>query len=136
MPLWAIVVIIVVAVAIAVALFVLLPRMRRTAQIKARERELSQRRDRVITEQREEATVRERRAEEAEQRARIAEQEARRERAEAQLRQERAELHERGMADHELVEEHERERFAGTSAVDGDGVTGATTATGTPPGAA
>ena len=38
-----------------------------------------------------------------------------RERAEAQLRRERAELHDRGMADHELVEEHERDEFAGTS---------------------
>ena len=46
-----------------------------------------------------------------------AEQEARRQRAEAELRQEKATLHERGMADHELIEDHERERFAGTSAV-------------------
>jgi hypothetical protein len=50
-------------------------------------------------------------------RARITEHEARRERAEAQLREERAALHERGMADHELIEDHEREHFAATSAV-------------------
>jgi hypothetical protein len=48
---------------------------------------------------------------------RIAEQEAQLERAEAELRQQRAALHEEGMADHELVEEHERERFVGTSAI-------------------
>src|SRR5207249_8386778 len=69
------------------------------------------------SEQREEADSRVRQAEVAEQRARIAKQEAQRERAEAELRQERAALHERGMADHELIEEHEREEFAGTSAV-------------------
>ena len=81
------------------------------------ERELRRRRERVISEQRQEAETRAKRAEEAEQRARIAEQEARRERAEAQVRRERASLHERGMADHELVDETERDRFAGTSAV-------------------
>ena len=43
--------------------------------------------------------------------------EAQRERAEADLREERAKMHERGMADHELVEEHERDKFADTSAV-------------------
>jgi len=42
--------------------------------------------------------------------------EAQRERAEAQLRRERAALHERGMADHELVEDDGRERFADTAA--------------------
>jgi hypothetical protein len=51
----------------------------------------------------------------AEQKARIAEQEAKRERAEAELHQTRAEQHERGMADHELVDDHERDRFAAAS---------------------
>ena len=73
-------------------------------------------------------TARERQASEAEQRARIAAKEAEAERAQAELHQERAGLHERGMADHELIDESERERFAGTSAMngrhdrDGDGV--------------
>lgn len=63
------------------------------------------------------ADSRARRADEADHRARIAEQEAQRDRAEAQVRQEKAALHERGMADDELVGDNERERFAGTSAV-------------------
>jgi hypothetical protein len=46
----------------------------------------------------------------------MAEYEAQRERADAQLHQARAETHEQGMADHELVEDGERKRFAGTSA--------------------
>jgi hypothetical protein len=116
-PVWAIIVIVVVVILILLALFFVLPRARETARVKRRERELGRRRERVISERHEEAEVRSRRAEQAEQRARIAEQEARRERAEAQLRVEKAALHERGMADHELVAEHERDEFAGTSAV-------------------
>jgi hypothetical protein len=50
----------------------------------------------------------------------MAQKEAERQRAEAGLHQERASMHERGEADHELIEEHERDRFAGTSA-DPDG---------------
>jgi multidrug resistance efflux pump len=100
--------------------------MRERARVRARERELGQRRGRVIEEHRQEAEVRTSRAQEAEQRARIAQQEAERERAAAQLSQEKAGLHERGLADHELIEDDERERFAGTSAVEpngnGDGV--------------
>ena len=64
-------------------------------------------------------TARERQASEAEQKARIAAKEAEAERAQAELHQERAGLHERGMADHELIDESERERFAGTSAMNG-----------------
>jgi hypothetical protein len=116
----AIIVLVVVVATVALALFVFVPRARERGRAKRRDRELRQRRDRVISQQREEAAQRSRRAEEAEQRARIAEQEANRERAEAQLRQERAALHDRGMADHELVVDHERERFAGTSAVGAD----------------
>jgi hypothetical protein len=47
----------------------------------------------------------------------MAEHEATRERAAAQLEQERVELHERGLADHELVADDDRERFTRTSAV-------------------
>ena len=50
----------------------------------------------------------------------MAEAEAERERAEAELHEQRAEMHERGMADHELVDESEREKFAGTSAMRDD----------------
>ncbi len=117
MSIIAIVVIVVVIAVVLLGLFLLLPRFRDRARVKKRELELRQRRKQVVSEHREEADTRARRAEEAESRSRIAEQEARRERAEAQLRQEKAAVHERGMADHELVEDHEREDFAGTSAV-------------------
>lgn len=116
----AIIVIAVVVVALLVALFVFLPTVRERARLKARERELGQRREHAATEQREVAEQHLSRAEAAEQHARIAAEEARRERAEADLRQERAGLHERGLADHELIEDDERERFAGTSAVPDD----------------
>jgi FtsZ-interacting cell division protein ZipA len=120
----AIIVIAVVVVALLVGLFMLLPAMRERARLKARERELGQRRERAASEQREAAEQHVGRAEAAEQRARIAAEEARRERAEADLRQERAGLHERGLADEELIEDHEREHFAGTSAVSDDGELG------------
>lgn len=109
---------IVVIALILLALFAfVLPRARRTAQVKARERELSQRREHVADEHRQEATERRNQAEMAEQRAKMAAAEAERERAEAQMREQRAEMHERGMADHELIDESERDRFAGTSAM-------------------
>ncbi len=117
MPIWLIIVIVVVVVLILVALVAVLPRTREKARVRKQERELGRRREQAVSEQREEADARARRAEEAEQRARIAEQEARRERAAAELHQEQATMHERGMADHELVDDHEREEFAGTSAV-------------------
>ncbi len=120
MPTWLIIVIVVVVVAILLAAVFVLPRAREKARITRRERELGQRRDQAITEHREVAESRARRADEAEHRARIAEQEARRERAEAQLREEKAALHERGMADDELISDDERDRFAGTSAVAGE----------------
>ena len=41
-------------------------------------------------------------------------------RAEAQLREEKAALPERGLADRELIDENERDHFAGTSAVADD----------------
>jgi C4-dicarboxylate-specific signal transduction histidine kinase len=118
MPVWAIIVIVVVVVIILATLGFVLPRARERARVKRSERELGRRRDRAITENREEAEVRERRAEGAERRARIAEQEARVERSQAQLREEQAELHERGLADHDLVADDEREKFAGTSAAE------------------
>lgn len=120
MPVWTIIVIAVVVVAILLVAVWLLPRARETARIKRRERELGHRREQAITEHREVAESRSRSANEAERRARIAEQEARRERAEAQLSEEKAGLHERGMADDELVSDDERPRFAGTSAVAGE----------------
>lgn len=112
------IVVIVVVVVIALLLLVLAPRMRERGRVAKRERELDQRRDTVATEHREEAAGRERQAEVAEQRARVAEQEAQRERAEAQLQKEKATLHEKGLADHELVADDEREKFAGTSAME------------------
>jgi multidrug efflux pump subunit AcrA (membrane-fusion protein) len=122
----AIIAIVVVALIVIALLAFMLPRMRAKAQVQKRERELQTRRDRAAEEQRAEATARERQATEAEQRARIAQKEAEAERAQASLHEERAGLHERGMADHELIDESERDRFAGTSAMsndrDGDGV--------------
>jgi FtsZ-interacting cell division protein ZipA len=109
---------IVVVALILIALFAfVLPRARRTAQVKARERELERRRERVAGEHRAEAEERRGQAEMAEQRAQVAESEAKRERAEAELREQRAQMHERGMADDELIDESEREKFAGTSAM-------------------
>jgi hypothetical protein len=112
----AIIAIVVVALIIIALLAFVLPRMRARARERARERELQDRRERVVGEHRAQAEQREREAAEAEQRARIAEREAQAQRAQAELHQERAGLHERGMADHELIEDHEREHFAGTSA--------------------
>ena len=112
-----IIAIIVVVVLLIVLFAFVLPRARRTARVKARERELGQRRERAAEEHRVEAADRNRQAELAEQKARIAESEAQRERAEAELREQRAQMHEKGMADHELIDEHERDRFAGTSAM-------------------
>jgi hypothetical protein len=90
--------------------------MRERGRIRKQERELQQRREGAAAEHREHAQSRERGAEAAEQRARVAEQEAERERAEANLHQERAAASERGMADRELIDDDERDRFAGTSA--------------------
>jgi FtsZ-interacting cell division protein ZipA len=115
-----IIVIVAVVVILLIAALVALPRMRQRAQIRGRERRLDERRDQVVTAHREEAADRERRAEVAEQRARVAEQEAQRERAAAQAREEEAKLHERGLADHELISPDERDEFAGTSAVPDD----------------
>src|SRR4051812_25552066 len=113
----AIIAIVVVALIIIGLLAFMLPRMRARARVQKRERELQSRRERVAGEHRAEADMRARQAAEAEQRARIAATEAKAERAQAEFHQERAGLHERGMADDELIEDHERERFEGTSAM-------------------
>ena len=105
------IIVIVVAAVLVVALLVMLPRMRASARRKQAERELHSRRETVADEHRAAAAERESRAETAEQQARIAEQTAQRERAEANLQSERAGMHERGMADHELIDESERDRF-------------------------
>jgi hypothetical protein len=85
----AIIVVAVVAVLVLLALTVAGRGFRNRAEIRRRELELRQRRRQVAGEQREEA----------------------------ELRREKATLHEHGMADDELIEDSERERFAGTSAV-------------------
>jgi type II secretory pathway pseudopilin PulG len=102
---------IVIAAIIIIALLVMLPRMRASARRKQAERELHSRRQTVAEEHRSAAAERENRAEMAQQKARMAEQAAQRERAEANLQSERADMHERGMADHELIDESERDRF-------------------------
>ena len=99
----AIIAIIVVAVIVIAVIAIALPRMR----AKAREREVVRRRNEVAEAHRDRASDRAARAEEAEQ-------VAARERAEAELHETRARLHERGLADEELDDEHERlggERF-------------------------
>jgi hypothetical protein len=110
---------IVVVALILLALLFFIPRMREKARVKARERELSKRREAVAGQHREVADTRQQEAERAEREARMAQKEAERQRAEAELHQERATMHERGDADHELIDEQERDRFAGTSAMSG-----------------
>jgi FtsZ-interacting cell division protein ZipA len=111
---------IVVVALILLAVLFFIPRMKRQAELKKRERELGHRREAVATEHREVADTRQREADQAERQARMAQKEAEKQRAEAELHQERATMHERGDADHELIDEHERDKFAGTSA-DPDG---------------
>ncbi|MDQ6835484.1 MAG: hypothetical protein M3016_04785 [Actinomycetota bacterium] len=113
----AIIVIVVVVVLVLVALLVLMPRMRERNRLRRRESELDDRREHVVEANRAEAGARDERADEAERRARIAQQEAQRERAEANIRQEKADIHERGIADEQLIDPEERKDFAGTSAV-------------------
>ena len=110
---------IVVVALILLALLFLLPRMREKARVQKRERELNQRREAVAGQHHEVADTRQREAEQAERQARIAQKEAERQRAESELHQEKAEMHRRGDADHELIDDHERDRFAGTSAMPG-----------------
>jgi hypothetical protein len=121
------IVVIVVAAIILLALLVMLPRMRASAQRQKAERELAQRRETVATEHRSAAREREQRAEMAEQKARLAQTAAEKERAEAGMMEQRAQMHERGMADDELVDDSERDRFEDVMSTpqdrDGDGHT-------------
>ena len=103
---------IVVVVLILLALLVMLPRMRAKSQERKARNELESRRERVATEHRETASVRATEADKAEQEAEIAAQRARAERAEAQKHEAEAQMHDRGLADDQLIEEHERDRFA------------------------
>jgi flagellar biosynthesis/type III secretory pathway M-ring protein FliF/YscJ len=108
----AIIAIVVVALILLALFAFVLPRMRRQAQVKARERELGQRRERVAEQHRTQANEREREADMADRKAQLAQAEAEKQRAEAQMQQQRAQMHEQGMADHELVDDNERDRFA------------------------
>jgi len=108
----AIIAIVVVALILLAIFAFVLPRARRKAQVKARERELHQRREQVADHHRTEASTREREADMAERKAQLAQAEAEKQRAEARMQQQRADMHERGMADDELVADHEREHFA------------------------
>ena len=111
---------IVVIALILIGLLVMLPRMRRQAEMKKRERELGQRRDAAAGQHRQVAETRESEADKAEREARMAQKQAEKQRAEAELHKERATMTERGDADHELIDEHERDKFAGTSADTGE----------------
>jgi FtsZ-interacting cell division protein ZipA len=115
-----IIAIVVIALILLVLFAFVLPRARKGAEMKKREHELEQRREHRAEEHRVEAAERRNEAEMAEQRARMAETEAQKERAEAEMREQRAQMHERGMADHELIDDSERDRFAGTSAMRDD----------------
>jgi hypothetical protein len=99
--------------------------MRASAHRKQAERELHSRRDAVAEEHRSAAAEREHHAEVAEQKARMAQQAAERDRAEANLQSERASMHERGMADDELIDDHERDRFADVANTPGTADAGA-----------
>jgi uncharacterized membrane protein YhiD involved in acid resistance len=102
---------IVIVVLLIVAVLVLMPRMRAKAGEKQAERELGRRRERVATENRDQAGERSRQADQAEQKAAIAQQTAERERAEARRLETEADMHDRGLADDQLVEDHERDRL-------------------------
>ena len=110
---------IVVVVLILLALLFLLPRMRAKSNERKAQRELESRRERVATEHRETASERAGEAERAEQEAEIAQQKARAQRAEAEKHEAEAKMHERGLADDKLVDENERDRFAGVSGTTG-----------------
>jgi hypothetical protein len=116
----AIIAIVVAALIIIALIAFLMPR----ARARREQRELETRREQRAGEHRQEAELREREAAEAEQRARLAEREAEVQRAQAELHNEKAGLHERGMADDELVENDEatteRGRFHRESIADAD----------------
>jgi hypothetical protein len=105
---WIIIVLVVLAI---IALLVMLPRMRAQSRERQAKHELGHRRERVATDNREQAGVRSRQAEQAEQKAVAAQQAAERERAEARRLETEADRHEQGLADDELIEDHERDRL-------------------------
>ena len=107
-----------IVVLIHIALLVLLPRMRAKAQERKAANELESRRERVATEHREEASTRASAAERAEQEAAIAQKNAEVERAQAERHEAEAQLHDRGMADDKLIDDHERDRFDGVASTD------------------
>jgi FtsZ-interacting cell division protein ZipA len=109
------IILIVVVVLLLIGLLVMLPRMRAKSEERKARNELESRRERVATEHRETASARTTEADRAEQEAEIAQQKARAQRAEAERHESEAKLHERGLADDQLVEDHERDRFAGVS---------------------
>jgi hypothetical protein len=120
---------IVVIVLILIALLVMLPRMRAQAEERKAQKELESRRDRAATEKREAGSTRASEAEKAEQQAVIAQQQAKAQRAEAEKLEAEAQMHERGHADDQLIEDHERDRF-GSVAGTGTGDTRADSADG------
>ena len=113
------IILIVVVALLLIGLLVMLPRMRAKSEERKAQRELEGRRERVATEHRETASARATEADRAEQEAEIAQQKARAERAEAERHEAEANLHERGLADDKLVEDHERDRFAGVTGDNG-----------------
>jgi hypothetical protein len=113
------IILIVVAVLILLALLVLMPRMRAKSEERKAQKELESRRERVATEHRETASTRATEADKAEQEAEIAQQRARAQRAEAERHEAEAKMHERGLADDQLVEDHERDRFGGVTGANG-----------------
>jgi FtsZ-interacting cell division protein ZipA len=114
----AIIAIVVIAIVIIALLAFVLPRSR----ARAREREIIRRREEVAGAHRE--VAQERLAE-----ADRAEREARAQRAEAELHQSRASLHEEGLADDDLADEHRR-FVRGDSDADADGIDDRDEATG------
>src|SRR4051812_33343255 len=97
----------------------MLPRMRAKAEERKARNELESRRERVATEHRETASARATEADRAEQEAEIAQQKARAQRAEAERHEAEAKMHDRGLADDQLVDDHERDRFAGVTGGNG-----------------
>ena len=109
----AIIAIVVVALIVIALLAFMLPRMRAKAEVQKRERELQNRRDRAAEEQRAEADCT--RAPGVRGRAEGADRASARPRPSARRRsctRSAPGLHESGMADHELIDESERDRFA------------------------
>lgn len=104
-------IVVVVLILLALIAFVL-PRARRQAELRARERELGERRDEVVSQHQDLAGQRDREADAAERKAQLAQAEADQQRSQAKVHEQKAGMHERGLADDELIDESERDRFA------------------------